>query len=1025
MDSQVSSSPLQQQQGRTGQDQHEGTSQARAPVITSTMPSLEPARSPFSMGLYSSGDTVPILNSVPATTSSTVNIVKSWKTAHPSALVSNPNPTPPTQGLPPQEYQRAQSGTASQPTHQQKAKIQHQEPNLPHHGQDGPHYTPKVSSAPSALSSGFQRSGNSVITSKAIDNLLQAASSSLHHTQPAVSITVNTVPQQQSDSLHHKLPHQAASVLSQVPPGQTYQRPGHQPKICSPQSIEEALEKLDAELQGHMRAEERRKEQEEEERKHNMESNKLRNKKVNDESATENMESLLSNSATDPPPPCLSPAITPSTVSPPTQTSSPFPWLSRGGVPTRQLAPGSNPVERSRPPPLTPQTDYAREKQRQREQWNASVTPTSQNTSGIPTSIYSSKPVPTDSSNKTIPSTSCSSKASTMQKSSNNIKAVGSVSNLREPPKLYQAFPRDTLPSSSPKDISPVNLHKQASGGLGSLSKSTSSSSVDSDSAQFEEEPSELLPDGLANIMKMLDESIKKEEELYSAQSGGQPNTELQFSPTVAPIKSYSFAPDLMPALKQTSTEDYSSDTHASPPVLSRQGSLASPCSRTSSLEEEEDTLKMIKKYDSTVSTQSQGIGVGITGSSYRHSDLAKLYGLSEGVKSEGEEEEEEAEQDDDTPSCSPPPMRPHLHQTGVNSMFKNLASMLESQKYAYRGGPFGRPPPSALVGVKYSSSLSLGPDICRQQSTSPTSGSTNHPGFSHQAQLSINSTSEQTHPLSSSGSTPERKGDAIVCQSDLSGCEEEGVGNGLEDEEDPIIVKDSTGVQRKPKLTTISESSLAELGRSCEVMLNRNTLPSMASSDHNKKQILHIPEKDRKRERDCNQEKKHKRSSSSKKHEERKEKKKKHREKQENMSLSSSSSSRRHREGKSHKEKRGHIDGQKKELWEKEREGEKKKKKEEGGEKEEWVCRNKEKILKSGSSSLDQTSSSPALGSADFQKLKALTDGPPKELKIRLIKVESGDRETFIASEVEEKRIPLEEITIKNTASEVIRSCK
>lgn len=766
-----------------------------------------------------------------------------------------------------------------------------------------------------------------------------------------------------------------------------------------------------------MRAEERRKELEKEERKHNRE-HKVGTEKVN-ESAAENLESLLSNSATDPPPPCLSPAITPSTVSPPTQTSPP--WLSRRGVPTLQLAPGANPVERSRPPPLTPQTDYAREKQRQREQWNASITPTSQNTSGIPTSIYSSKLVPTDSA--------CSSKVSTMQKSSHNIKAMGSVSNppnLREPPKLYQAFPKDTLPSSLPKDTSPANLPKQASCGLGSLGSSSSSSTGDSDSAQFEEEPSELLPDGLANIMKMLDESIKKEEDLYSGQSGGQPDPELPFSLTVAPIKSYSFAPDLMPALKRPSTEDYSTDTHASPPVLSRQGSLASPCSRTSSLEEEEDTLKIIQKSDSIVSTQSQDSGVGITGSSYRHSDLAKLYGLSEGVKSECEEDEEEAEQEDDTPSYSPPPMRPHLHQTGVNSMFKNLASMLESQKYAYRGGPFGRPPPSALVGVKYSSSLSLGPDICRQQSTSPTSGSTNHPGFSHQAQSSINSTSEQTHPLSPSGSTPERKGDVSVCQSNLSGCEEEeGMRKGLMDEEVPSIVKDSTEVERKPKLITISESSLAELGRSCEVMLNRHNLPSVASSDRSKNQMLHIPEKDRKREWDYNQ-KKHKRSSSSKKHEERKEKKKKHREKQENMSLSSSSSSsRRHKEGKPHKEKRAHLDGQKKELWEKEREGEKKKKKEEGGEKEEWVCRNKEKSIKSGSSSLDHTLSAPALGSADFQKLKALTDGPPKELKIRLIKVESGDRETFIASEVEEKRIPLGEITIKNTASEIIRSCK
>ncbi|TSK77050.1 Lysine-specific demethylase 6B [Bagarius yarrelli] len=989
VDPQLSTSSLQQQQKKTGQNQDEGTSLARAPVITFTM---QPAAPPCSAGCYSGVNTMSTLSSVPSSLSSTVSTIKNWKTAHPTTLNSNPSSIP--SSFPHQDYQRARSGPESHLDHKQKVQIQHQELHLPQQGQDTPLYTPKVSSAPSSLSSGFQRSGNSVITSKAIDSLLQPAHSPLRQMQPAVPITVNTTPQQ-SNSLHHKLPHQVTPVTSQVPPAETYERPCPQPAISNPQSIEEALMKLDAELQSHMQAEERRKEKAEEERKHNIGNNKVKKHKVSEDSATEDMESLLSNSPTDPPPPCLSPAITPSTVLPPSQTSPPFPWLSRGGVPTRQLAPGANSVERSRPPPLTPQTDYAREKQRQRDQWNASVPPTLQNTSGIP--IYSSKHIPTEFSNKPIQT--CSTEVSTTEKSSPNIKAMGPVlntSNLREPPKLYQAFPRDTQSS----------LQKETSGGLSSLGSSASSSSMDSDSAQFEEEPSELLPDGLANIMKMLDESIKKEEELQSVQSGGQSDPDISFSLTVAPIKTYTFAPDLMPALKQPLTVDYSTETHASPPVLSRQGSLASPCSRTSSLEEEEDTLKIIDTYDTSVDKDG---GVG----SYRHSDLAKLYGLSEGAKSECDEEDEEAEQDEDTRSCSPPPTRPHLHQTGVNSMFQNLASMLESQKYAYRGGPFGRPPPSALVGVKYSSSLSLGPDICRQQSTSPTSGSTKHPGFNHKDQASVNSRSEQTRSLSPSRSTPETK-DLVGCQSDLSGCEEEeGVRKGLMNEDASCIVNNFTEVERKPKLTTISESSLAELGRSCEVMLSRHNLPSIAS-DHNKKQMPHITEKDRKRDRDYYQEKKHKRSSSSKKNEERKEKKKKHREKQENML---SNSSRRHKDSKPHKEKRGHIDSHREK--EKERDGEKKK----GKEKEEWVCRNKEK--KSGSSSVDHSSSSPSLGSADFQKLKALTDGPPKELKIRLIKVESGDRETFIASEVEEKRIPLGEITIKNTASEIIRSCK
>lgn len=785
-----------------------------------------------------------------------------------------------------------------------------------------------------------------------------------------------------------------------------------------------------------MQAEERRREQEEEGRKQKRESNEV-GMKSNEESAIESLEHLLSNSATDPPPPRLSPAAAPSSVTPQSQTSPP--WLSRGGIPTRPPMPGTAPLERSRPPPLTPQTDYAREKQRQREQWNirASLSPPSQNTSGIPTSTCPSNPAPTDpSNNQTVQSASCPSKDSPMQKSPHEVRAMGAIPKpptLREPPKLYQAFPRDTLPSCPPAGTPSGNLHKSMpSGGLGSLGSSASSCSGDSDSAQFEEEPSELFPDGLANIMKMLDESIKKEEELYSGQSDRQTGPEPPFTVTVASMKSYLCAPDLMPALKQPSTEDYLTDTHASPPVLSRQGSLASPCSRTSSLEEEEETLKIIPKRSKAVNTQCHDNGVGITGTNYRHSDLAKLYGLPEVVKSECEEDEEE--QDDDTPSCSPPPMRPHLHQTGVNSMFKNLASVLGSQKYAYRGGPFGRPPPSALVGVKYSSSLSLGPDICRQQSTSPTSGSKSHPGFSNPAQAPANTTSEETHPLSPSGGRTESKGGAILSQSDLSEHE------GKEEMRKRPSYKDATGdvevsteMERRPKLTTISESSLAELGRTCEVMLNRHQLPSKALSDHSKPEVreVHKPEKEkernRERERERDPERKHKHSSSSKKHEERKERKKKHREKREEMSLSStsssssSSSSRRHKEGKPHKERKGNGDLQNKETRERERDGEKKKRKEDGSERQEWVSWNKEK---SGSSS-HHSSSSYTMGSTDFQKLKALTDGPPKELKIRLIKVESGDRETFIASEVEEKKIPLQEISIKNTASEIIRSCK
>uniref|UniRef100_A0A8C4NWZ4 [histone H3]-trimethyl-L-lysine(27) demethylase n=1 Tax=Dicentrarchus labrax TaxID=13489 RepID=A0A8C4NWZ4_DICLA len=65
------------------------------------------------------------------------------------------------------------------------------------------------------------------------------------------------------------------------------------------------------------------------------------------------------------------------------------------------------------------------------------------------------------------------------------------------------------------------------------------------------------------------------------------------------------------------------------------------------------------------------------------------------------------------------------------------------------------------------------------------------------------------------------------------------------------------------------------------------------------------------------------------------------------------------------------------------------------------------------------------SLAPVDPLKLKALSMGLSKELKILLIKVESAGRQTFNISEVEEQRIPLSKISIENTATDVIRACK
>lgn len=61
----------------------------------------------------------------------------------------------------------------------------------------------------------------------------------------------------------------------------------------------------------------------------------------------------------------------------------------------------------------------------------------------------------------------------------------------------------------------------------------------------------------------------------------------------------------------------------------------------------------------------------------------------------------------------------------------------------------------------------------------------------------------------------------------------------------------------------------------------------------------------------------------------------------------------------------------------------------------------------------------------ADPLRMKALSMGLSKELKILLNKLEIGGRRTVNVAEVEEQKIPLSKISIENTASELVRACK
>uniref|UniRef100_A0A8C7G6E2 Lysine-specific demethylase 6B n=1 Tax=Oncorhynchus kisutch TaxID=8019 RepID=A0A8C7G6E2_ONCKI len=1035
-------------------------------------------------------------------------------------------------------YQGAHAGTANHPhrapprPQQQQFPSQHHQQSVQgksYYGRSDPDGTPASSSSSSSSSfSGHQRAGESVITSRGSHpsplTQTEVTSSPLHRPMPAPQPhTVSSAPQPASSPSYSRLCAQPAPQATTTSSAKGYLNSRPQPPPPSaPQSMEEALDKLDAELQGHMQAREReqeerkRREQEERKRKEHEERKRRewereqeerkrrereqgkrrelerveeekkrrewekeqeerkrrdlareqeerkrrtelikeeerrkveeeemsRSSKRREESAIESLERLLSGNSSAPPPPRLS---TVSSFVPPTPSQSssspPYPWLSRGGAPPcppGQAPPPPAPLEMSRPPPLTPQTEYAREKQRQREMWGETP-PSSLHTSNVTSgnnALTSSGPFyPNHPSNKTLTQGASPrpSKDTPHPKENDSQQARGgamgavdplhtsSTVSLREPPKLFQAFRRDSLSSgpntsrisSSTSSTGGLPNKRMPSGGLGSLGCSTSSSnSGDSDSAQFEEEPLELstlLPDGLANIMAMLDESIKKEEEsLYCSDRNGARETIINAFSAMPPAKSYLCAPDLIPAPNQQPQDDFvGTNVHASPPVLSRQGSLASPCSRTSSINEEDEegclALKpALELHEPAVPLNSDPQ----SGTNYSHSDLAKLYGLPEPVKSEGDDEDEEDESE--TPSCSPPPpQRPHLHQTGVSSTFKSQAA-LENQKYAYRGGPFGRPPPSALGGLKYSSSLSLGPDIQQQQnSTSPTSDSTNHPGFTPSTAPPL-----KTRPHSPSSWEAKRQVNIKMEEPDIWRDGREAMEKRLHSTRVESKCYPSTQpIKMEPKeeatLTTISESSLAELGRSCEVLLTRHSssLPRKNPSDRTKTELKqegrhHKPERERER----------------------------HREKERKPGRS-----KKHKEKKDHRRILGNLDLQRKEIREKDRDRVRAdmRRKEAGstseGETSEWASRSRsERSSGVMSASQDRGAGSTLQGSAaDFMKLKALSDGPPKELKIRLIKVESGDRETFIASEVEEKRTPLEEISIENTAAEVIRACK
>uniref|UniRef100_A0A8K9V2Z1 Lysine-specific demethylase 6B n=1 Tax=Oncorhynchus mykiss TaxID=8022 RepID=A0A8K9V2Z1_ONCMY len=459
-------------------------------------------------------------------------------------------------------------------------------------------------------------------------------------------------------------------------------------------------------------------------------------------------------------------------------------------------------------------------------------------------------------------------------------------------------------------------------------------------------------------------------------------------------------APDLQPAAGVGSVEELGDNPPASPPVLSWQGS---PASALSEEEEEEEQGGVMRRpvlqpsptHSPSISPphgnleelneKAEVVSEGRGADELRHSDLAKLYGLPDTPNGVEEEDEEEEDSSGDTSSSSLPPRRPHLHQTGVADVFKSLASFLGGQRYTYRGGPFGRPPPSSMGGVKYSSSLAMDPETnCQdQQCPSPTSDSTTPPRLTTQS---------PTHTTSDPPSKPRPPLD--LNQPQLS------VGERTKQKHARL---EEIQNERKKERTKGVDSGETAGSLSAELRLTTtHRLPATTKEERGQRGVRRRTGRKR-----VQKEKRDRKSASS-------------------ITLSSStpppsSPVKQLKDSKKSRPIPGNLGLQSKDI-----QGQKDK-------------ANTDTVATANStintpSTATPTPAPPAapvrrtpcpLAAADFLKLKALSMGPPKELKIRLIKVESADRETFIASEVEEHRIPLGEVSIRHTASEVIRACK
>ncbi|XP_018546855.1 lysine-specific demethylase 6B [Lates calcarifer] len=509
-------------------------------------------------------------------------------------------------------------------------------------------------------------------------------------------------------------------------------------------------------------------------------------------------------------------------------------------------------------------------------------------------------------------------------------------------------------------------------------------------------------------------------------------------------------APDLQPVAVMGNLRELGDNLANTPPVLSWQGSPVSV------LEEDEEDLEkgVISRpvlqpsptqcfspppvdNESTDDMRKEPCESLVTDCS--HNDSSEPCDLPCTEQVAEEEKEEDVDSSGETSVSLLRELRDH--KAGLDNVFKSLATFLGGQRVACRGGPFGRPPASTAGGVKYSSSLAIGPDIhCHEQHEfSPKSDPTASSKLCNQSPT--HTTSDRLLKPHSPTDVSEPVVDALVQEKQE------------ETQNDTNVKQEGKDTETLPERI---ESSLLDRSLSAELRLTTMNAASFTG-------LLTVSTKEETEHRQADRKRKQKDTDGGREEEikikikteessvtciKNEVNQMKDLEERDVSSLESvilRSSPRPLKDSL-----KGQISQENQTPHGKDIQREKV---DTGNaevnvatEKREVVTELENKIPPVARNTDTKTSNSattvtispsklcvstPAskppcsLAPVDPLKLKALSMGLCKELRILVIKMESAGRQTFNISEVEEQRIPLTKINIKNTAAEVIRACK